>query len=100
MEFLVHIRVHWPPDGDTVERDRLAKAELMRAIELTESGIIHRLWRVPGQWANYGVWCAKNATQLHQALSSLPFYPWLEVEVIPLAEHPSDPGRQMRTDSK
>ena len=62
MEFLVHIEVHWPPDGDEQKKNQLIKAETLRASEL------------------------------HAALSSLPFYPWLEIQVTPLAVHPSDPG--------
>jgi muconolactone delta-isomerase len=31
---------------------------------------------------------------LHQALSSLPLFPWLTVHVRPLAAHPNDPQGQ------
>jgi muconolactone D-isomerase len=93
MEFLVHIEVRWPPDGDPQERDRLVSAEAVRARELAADGTIKRLWRIPGRRANYGLWSADDATALHTAISSLPFYPWLDVEVIALAEHPSDPQR-------
>jgi muconolactone D-isomerase len=92
MEFLVHIEVHWPPDGDEQKKNQLIKAETLRASELTKAGTIRRLWRVPGKWANYGIWFATDASELHAALSSLPFYPWLEIQVTPLAVHPSDPG--------
>jgi muconolactone D-isomerase len=93
MEFLVHIEVRWPPDGDPEKRDRLVAAEAARARELAADGTIKRLWRIPGRRANYGLWSADDATALHTAISSLPFYPWLDVEVIALAEHPSDPQR-------
>jgi muconolactone D-isomerase len=98
MEFLVHIEVGWPGDGDRAERDRLIAAESVRAHELAEAGTIKRLWRIPGRWANWGLWVAPDATALHAAIASLPFFPWLSVEVHPLAVHPSDPqpeaGRQ------
>jgi len=94
MEFLVHIDVLWPADGDRAERDRLVAAESVRALELAEAGIIHRLWRIPGRWANWGLWVAPDATALHAAIASLPLYPWLSVDVHPLAKHPSDPQRQ------
>jgi muconolactone D-isomerase len=93
MEFLVHIEVRWPPDGDPTEFARLVDAEAARARELTAAGTIKRLWRIPGRRANYGLWSAGDATALHSAISSLPFFPWLDVEVIALAEHPSDPLR-------
>ena len=93
MEFLVHIEVRWPPDGDADELARLVEAEAARARELAEAGTLERLWRVPGRRANYGLWSAPDATSLHTAISSLPFFPWLDVEVIAVAEHPNDPLR-------
>lgn len=93
MEFLVHIEVGWPADGDPDELTRLVAAERERARELTAAGTIRRLWRVPGRRANWGVWEAPDATALHAALMSLPFYSWLSIEVHPLAAHPSDPER-------
>lgn len=92
MEFLVHIEVRWPPDGDPEEKARLVAAEGDRASELIAEGRIRRLWRIPGRWANYGLWHAADATELHAALSSLPLFAWCDIEVVPLAAHPSDPG--------
>ena len=91
-EYLVHIEVHWPPDGDPARRDELMAAERARGQELVAAGVIRRLWRVPGRWANWGVWRADSPDDLHAALASLPFFPWLDIEVIPLAGHPNDPG--------
>jgi len=96
MEFLVRIDVKWPADGDVQKKARLIEEEAARAAELATSGVLRRLWRVPGRWANYGLWEAKDATELHAALASLPFYPWLEIDVRSLAEHPSDPLRHKR----
>ena len=92
MEFLVRIAIHWPPDGDPGEQARLIAAEGARARELAAEGRLRRLWRIPGRWANYGLWEAPDATALHVALASLPLQPWSEIDVTPLAVHPSDPG--------
>ena len=54
MQFLLHIEVTWPPDGDPGEKDRRIAAEASRARELAAEGVIKRLWRIPGQWANMG----------------------------------------------
>lgn len=91
MEFLVNIEVEWPVDGDPEEFARLTTAERTRGAELAAAGTIRRMWRVPGRRANWGVWEAEDATALHAAISSLPFFPYLDVEVIPLAAHPNDP---------
>jgi muconolactone D-isomerase len=93
VEFLVEIRVEWPADGDPERKAQLIEAEGKRAVELAAAGTVRRLWRIPGQWANVGLWEARDATELHQAIASLPFYPWLKVVVRPLAAHPSDPGK-------
>ena len=93
MEFLVHIEVHWPSDGDPVDLERLTAAERKRADELAAEGLIRRLWRIPGRRANWGVWEATDATALHAAITSLPMFPWLDIELVPLAAHPSDPER-------
>jgi muconolactone D-isomerase len=93
MEFLVHIEVEWPAQGDPDELARLTAEERARASELATEGRIRRMWRIPGRRANWGLWEAPDATALHQALSSLPLFPWLSVDVHPLAAHPSDPER-------
>ena len=91
MEFLVHIDVMLPADFDQVRKEELIRAEALRAKELAVQGFIHRLWRIPGRWSNVGIWSADDATSLHEAIASLPLYPWLDVAVSPLALHESDP---------
>ena len=93
MEFLVRIDIGWPADGDPDQLARLVAAERVRAAELATEGRLRRLWRVPGERANWGIWEAPDATELHAALRSLPLFPWLDIHVQPLAAHPSDPER-------
>ncbi len=92
MEFLLRIEVTFPPDGDQEEKERRIAAEGVRARELAAEGTIKRIWRVPGQWANWSIWQGADATAIHEAVTSLPMWPYLEVEVYPLADHPNDPG--------
>jgi muconolactone D-isomerase len=94
MEWLVHVEIRLPPEtpADLVTQRRREEAE--RAAELTAAGHLLRLWRIPGQWANWGLWSAPEATTLHEVLSSLPLYPWATIEVHPLAEHPNDPAAE------
>ena len=93
MEFLTNIEINWPVDGDPAEKERLFAAELERGQELSRQGFQRRLWRVPGRWANWGLWECKDATELHEKLSSLPLYPWMDITVYPLAEHVNDPRK-------
>jgi len=90
MEFLVSIEIQSIPGG-AKKSAQLYAAEAERARELAQQGIIRRLWRVPGRRANWGLWEAKDATVLHMAICSLPLYPYMKVNVRPLAAHASDP---------
>ena len=90
----MEIQVNLPPETDEARKAELIAAEAVKARELAAKGTISRLWRVPDRWSNVGIWCADNATELHEAISSLPLYAWLEVDVTPLADHPNDPARQ------
>jgi muconolactone D-isomerase len=91
VEFLVEIENRFPPDGDPDQKAKLVAGEAARARELAAEGILRKLWRIPGTVRNVGLWEASDATALHKALSSLPFFPWLNIEVRPLAAHPNDP---------
>lgn len=91
MEFLVHIEIVWPPDAPAKKRGEIFEAELAQGQRLAAEGKLRRLWRVPGRWANWSLYDVADATELHQALTSLPLYPWMDIEVHALAEHPNDP---------
>jgi len=91
VEFLVNIEIAWPADADEDRREQLFAAELARGQELAAAGVMKRLWRVPGRWANWGLWEAEDATALHAAISSLPLWPWMDITVHPLARHVNDP---------
>jgi len=94
MEFLVHvIDIEFDQAVSGQERRDLYIAERDRVAELAASGTIVRLWRVPGRRANWGVWEAPDATALHDAVASLPLWPYMRIEVHTLATHPNDPAR-------
>ncbi|WP_435741907.1 muconolactone Delta-isomerase [Nocardioides sp. SYSU DS0663] len=91
MEFLVRIEINWPPDKPAAERERIFAEELEAGQRLAQAGQLRRLWRIPGRWANWSLYEVADATQLHAALTTLPLYPWMDIEVHALAEHPNDP---------
>ncbi len=90
MEFLVRFEVDAPASMTADERERLRGLERVRAMELREQGILRHLWRVPGRRAVIGLWEAPDATVLHDALASLPMFPWMDVTVEALATHPQE----------
>jgi muconolactone D-isomerase len=88
VEFLVQIQVRFPPEMSPEELADIVRRETIRGRELQEAGTIVRIWRVAGRRANAGIWKAETGDELHAAITSLPAFPWLEVDVTPLATHP------------
>lgn len=87
----MHIEIRWPPDESEERREEIFARELAQGQRLAAAGQLRRLWRIPGRWANWSLYDVADATALHEALSSLPLHPWMDIEVHPLAEHPNDP---------
>jgi muconolactone D-isomerase len=87
VEFLVQIQVRFPPEMSPEELADIVRRETIRGRELQEAGTIVRIWRVAGRRANAGIWKAETGDELHAAITSLPAFPWLEVDVTPLATH-------------
>jgi muconolactone D-isomerase len=85
--YLVQITVELPPEMLAAEREDLLARERRRGEELSAEGRIEDVWRLPGRLANVGIWRSEDATGLHEAISSLPVWPWTRVEVTPLADH-------------
>ncbi|WP_404951481.1 muconolactone Delta-isomerase family protein [Streptomyces sp. ARC12] len=83
MEFLANIRITWPEVSDDERR---------RAAELAASGTLVSMWRVPGRTGNWGLRHAADPTELHAVISSLPVWPWMDVTVHALSDHPVEPG--------
>jgi muconolactone D-isomerase len=87
VDFLVEIDVRLPPELDQDRRLALQQAEFERGTALARAGVLRAIWRVPGRLANRAIWTATDATELHEALISLPLWPYMEVTVTPLATH-------------
>ena len=88
---LYHVRmdVH-VPHGMDADRFELAKAEeKVRAQDLQRQGKWRHLWRVAGQYSNVSIFDVADHDELHAVLSTLPLFPFMTIQVTPLARHPS-----------
>jgi muconolactone D-isomerase len=94
MEFLVRMDICLPPEMTEAAKSDLYAAEARRAKTLANEGTLLRLWRIPGRLANWGLWRADDATSLHDALTTLPLWKYMDVEVSAMAQHPNDPAIQ------
>ena len=89
MQFLVRMDVRLPHDMAPEVADDLRAREKARAHEIQRTGKWPELWRVVGQYANYSRFDVESADELHQLLTSLPLFPYMDVEVTALTVHPS-----------
>jgi muconolactone D-isomerase len=89
MLFHVHMIVRIPHDLPAAEAEAIKAKEKAYSQELQRSGQWVHLWRVVGEYANISVFDAKSNDELHQLLSGLPLFPYMEIKVTPLAIHPS-----------
>lgn len=89
MLFHVAMRVNLPPDIDPQLADELKSREKTKAQELQRAGTWRHLWRVAGRYANISIFDVSSHEELHDILSGLPLFPYLDIEVTPLARHPS-----------
>jgi muconolactone D-isomerase len=94
MLFHVFITVRVPYDADTEQVKRLAELEHERAKTLQEQGKWLHLWRVAGKFANVSIFDVESPAELHEILNSLPLYPFMEVEVTALCQHPGSISQQ------
>ncbi len=88
MLFALKIQVSVPADVPQAQKDDLRRRENDRAIELMAQGKLRRIFRVVGEVANISLWEAETLEELHANVGSLPLYPYMQVQVTPLIEHP------------
>ena len=89
MLFQVQMDVRLPHDMPADKADALKQTERERAHELQQSGKWRHLWRIAGRYANVSIFDVSGAQELHDILSTLPLFPFMEITVSPLCRHPS-----------
>jgi len=89
---LFHVRmdVNVSHDLDPGERAEIVEREKNYSQQLQRAGKWPHLWRIVGQYANFSIFDVESNDELHQLLSNLPLFPYMEITVTPLAVHPSD----------
>jgi muconolactone D-isomerase len=82
--------VHLPAHLDQHALSQLVAREKAYSQELQHSGKWPHIWRIVGEYANYSIFDVESNDALHQILSALPLFPFMDIKVTPLAVHPSD----------
>lgn len=88
--FSVRMDVGLPDDMEPAQRADVLAREKAYSLEWQRSGHWPHIWRIAGEYANISVFAVESNAQLHEILSGLPLFPYLTMQVTPLAPHPSD----------
>jgi muconolactone D-isomerase len=88
--FAVAMDVRLPPDMDAETKAETLAREKEYSHELQHAGVWVHIWRCAGRYANLSVFDVRDNDHLHDILWRLPLFPYMTIEVTPLATHPSD----------
>jgi len=89
MLYCVRMDVQVPHNVDPQRFERLKAEEKAKAQELQRSGKWQHLWRIVGLYSNISIFDVASHDELHAILSGLPLFPFMQITVTPLAQHPS-----------
>ena len=89
MLFHVRMDVRIPHDLPAEQAAEIIAREKAYSQDLQQSGKWRHIWRIAGQYANYSVFDVTDNAELHEILSGLPLFKFMEIEVTPLLRHPS-----------
>ena len=89
MLFHVKMIVKLPVDMDPAKAAKLKADEKELAQGLMREGKWRHLWRIAGQYANVSIFDVDSVDELHQLLTSLPLFPYMDIDVTALCRHPS-----------
>jgi muconolactone D-isomerase len=89
MLFHVRMNVNLPLSMPPEQAAQLKQDEKALAARLQEEGKWRHLWRIAGQYANISIFDVASVDELHALLTSLPLFPYMQIEVMPLCRHPS-----------
>ena len=95
MLFHVSITVRVPHSVDPETIKQMNTKEHERALELQRQRKWLHLWRVAGKWSNISVFEVESPAELHEILSSLPLYAFMDVDVTALCRHPGSLEREL-----
>lgn len=89
MLFMAEMIVQIPSTLAPEVADEIKRKEKAYSQELQHAGKWRHLWRVVGEYANVSIFDVASNDELHTILSGLPLFPYMQIKVTPLANHPS-----------
>lgn len=89
MLYLVRMDVNIPRDLPVEQVNDIKAREKAYSQDLQRDGRWKHIWRVAGEYANYSIFDVESNDELHNLLQALPLFPFMKIDVTPLAQHPS-----------
>ncbi len=89
MLFKVEMTVNIPSSLPVAQAEEIKAKEKAYSQQLQREGKWLHIWRVVGQYANVSLFDVKDNQELHEILTGLPLFPYMEISVQPLCQHPS-----------
>jgi muconolactone D-isomerase len=87
MLFQVQMTVNIPHNIDVDYINEVKAKEKAYSQELQRQGKWVYIWRVVGKYQNISIFDVESNTELHDILSNLPLFPYMEIQVTPLCKH-------------
>jgi muconolactone D-isomerase len=87
MLFQVQMTVNIPHDIDVDYINEVKAKEKAYSQELQRKGKWVYIWRVVGKYQNISIFDVENNAELHDILSNLPLFPYMDIEVTALCKH-------------
>ncbi|MDK9585319.1 MULTISPECIES: muconolactone Delta-isomerase [Lelliottia] len=89
MLFKVEMTVNIPATLPAAQAEEIKAREKAYSQQLQREGKWLHIWRVVGQYANVSLFEVKDNQELHEIITGLPLFPYMDITVQPLCEHPS-----------
>ncbi|MGQ0615955.1 MAG: muconolactone Delta-isomerase family protein [Acidimicrobiia bacterium] len=86
---MINTEIDFPSDMDAGAKADLVAREQATSLGYQRDGKVKGIWRVVGRYANFTLYDCESNDELHRLLSGLPLFPYMDIQVVPLALHPS-----------
>ncbi len=89
MLFMVEMAVNIPHDMPADVAADIKAREKQYSQDLQRAGKWPHIWRVVGEYRNVSIFDVQDNEELHNLLSGLPLFPYMDIQVTALCRHPS-----------
>lgn len=86
---LFHVRMDVNIPRDLPGAAEIIAREKAYSQALQASGKWRHIWRIAGEYANFSIFDVRDNAELHEILTGLPLFPFMDIKVTPLLRHPS-----------